>query len=185
MKVKYLILLVFMAMNWGAKAQSGSKKFFRDCTQIKTYYARNGDTVVFACDSIRLYNPNSFSSLQKAYSRLYKTSNELALKTDSASLIFKNLYEEKSRQYELLQQSYALFRQKTENHILATDSNVLSIKNNSLQAKMQLEKADSLISNGIQKMEKFNANLWKTKMKYAGVGFFGGLLTGVFLSMLF
>ena len=185
MNSKKLLLILIVFFSYNSKAQIGSKKYYRDCTHIKNYYALKGDTVIFACDSIRLLNQSTYSSLQKAYSRLYKTSNELVLKTDSASIIFKNLYEEKSRNYDALQESYALFRQKTENHIMATDSNMLSIKNNTSQAKIQLEKADSLITNGIQKIEKFNAEVWKTKLKYSGIGFLGGLITGVILVGLF
>lgn len=168
-----------------SKAQTGSKKYYRDCTNIKNYYANKGDTVIFNCDSIRLYNLPTFENMQKAYNRLYNTSNELVLKTDSASLIFKNLYEEKSRAYDVLQQSYSQFRQNTENHILATDSNILVIKNNTLNAKIQLEKTDSFIVSGMQKIEKFNNNLWKMKLKYVGIGFLGGLITGGFLVVMF
>jgi hypothetical protein len=176
---------MMFGLTMSSNAQTGSKKFYRDCTNIKNYYAHKGDTVIFNCDSIRLYNPPTFANMQKAYSRLYNTSNELILKTDSASLIFKNLYEEKSRAYDVLQQSYSQFRQNTENHILATDSNMLVIKNNTINAKIQLEKADSFIVSGMQKIEKFNNSLWKMKLKYAGIGFLGGLITGAFLVVMF
>jgi hypothetical protein len=185
MKFKLPLFLIFVGITMLSKAQTRSKKYYRDCTNIKNYYAYKGDTVIFNCDSIRLYNLPTFENMQKAYNRLYNTSNELVLKTDSASLIFKNLYEEKSRAYEVLQQSYSQFRQNTENHILATDSNMLVIKNNTLNAKIQLEKADSFIVSGMEKIEKFNNNLWKMKLKYAGIGFLGGLITGGFLVVMF
>ena len=54
-----------------------------------------------------------------------------------------------------------------------------------LNAKIQLEKADSFIVSGMQKIEKFNNSLWKMKLKYAGIGFLGGLITGAFLVVMF
>jgi hypothetical protein len=185
MNKKIALLFISIIVSFSNFAQSGSKKYYKDCTNIKNYFALKGDTVVFQCDSIRLYNSATFAYLQNSYSRLYHTTNELIIKTDSASLIFKNLYEEKSRAYDILHQSYSKFRQNTENHILATDSNMLVIKNNTMNAKIQLEKADSLIATGIQKIEKFNNNLWKMKIKYAGIGFVAGIITGVILVGLF
>ncbi len=180
---KTILLLAAIPMLFSDSVLAQSIKRMNDCTGIKTFVANKGDTVLFNCDSVRLYNQASFLNLKTNYERLYETSNALLIKSDSASFIFKNLYEEKSKAYDALQQSYSQFRLKTENHLLATDTNILAIKSNTLNAKMQVQKADSLIVTGIQKIEDFNRNQWKTKVKYAGWGFVGGILTAVVLSI--
>lgn len=169
-KLFYLsVCLLFF--NIKTEAQTNTIKFYNACNENKNYYAFKGDTVVFKCDSIRLLNAKAFNTLEDSYIRLYRTSNELVIKTDSAGLIYKNLYEEKSRDYNNLNATFGQFRKNTEDHVLAIDTNVLAIKNYTSNAKFQLAKTDSLIYQTAKDIKEFKDNQWKTKLKAGTVGF--------------
>lgn len=154
-----------------ALAQNKNFKYYKACNEAKNFYALSGDTVVFNCDSIRLLNAWAYGTLEESYSRLYKTSIELVNKTDSAGLIYKNLYEGKTRDYNNLKASYDNFRINTENHILATDSNVLAIKKNAIDAKTQLFNADSSITKGIADIRAYESGKTWVYVKAGTIGF--------------
>lgn len=92
-------------------------KYYTNCNGTKNYYPLKGDTIIFRCDSIHLLNRTAYRTLEDSYERLHTTSSQVVTKIDSAGLIYKNLYEDKSRDYDLLNATFSDFRQKTENHI--------------------------------------------------------------------
>ncbi|MDP1728456.1 MAG: hypothetical protein Q8M15_16850 [Bacteroidota bacterium] len=170
MKLYIFITIVFMPITQ-AWAQNDKIIYYKACTEAKNFYAFSGDTVVFNCDSIRLLNAKAYGILEESYSRLYKISNELINKTDSAGLIYKNLYEEKTRDYNILKANFGDFRINTENHILATDSNVLAIKKNAIDAKTQLFKAESSITKGIEDIRAYESGKIWVYLKAGTIGF--------------
>jgi hypothetical protein len=170
MKNIFYFILLLTFLNIKLQAQSGIK-YFNACNENKNYFAFKGDTIVFRCDSIRLLNTRAFGSLQEAYARLYNTSNQLINKTDSAGLIYKTLYEEKSRDYNSLKSNFEQFRINTQNHILSTDTNILAIKNYTNNAKIELNKTDSLIQSSVKDIKDFKDRMWLTKLKAGAVGF--------------
>lgn len=179
MKLILIITLLVTIFSSQATAQNSGIKYYNNCQANKNYYAFKGDTVVFKCDSIRLLNTTAFSTLQNAYSNLYQTTNQLVIKTDSAGIVFKSLYEQKAKDYEALNAQFANFRINTQNHILATDTNILAIKNYTNQAQIQLNKADSNLNNSIEILKKEQKNVWLTKVKYTSIGFLLGILSTI------
>lgn len=174
-KIFYLSMLILFSTT-KIVAQTNTIKYYNACNENKNYFALKGDTVVFKCDSIRLLNAKAYSTLQDAYFRLYSTSNQLVIKTDSAGLIYKNLYEEKSRDYNNLKSTFEQFRINTENHVLAIDTNVLAIKTNTMEAKNQLDSTESLIKSSVKEIKDISNNMWRTKLKAGAVGFLGAAL---------
>lgn len=179
MKFILVIALLVAVFSYQATAQNSGIKYFTNCQANKKYYAFKGDTVVFKCDSIRLLNTTAFSTLQNAYSNLYQTTNQLVIKTDSAGIVFKSLYEQKAKDYEALNAQFANFRNNTQNHILATDTNILAIKNYTNQAKIQLNKADSAIVAGITQINEYEKTKRCKQIKYTAFGFLLGILSTI------
>lgn len=183
-RMKILILATAIsAISVNGFSQNPGLKQFKDCTGIKTYFAQAGDTVVFHCDNIRLYNQASFNYIKANYENLYANSHALQLNSDSTNSIYKSLYENKSLDYEQLKESYSQFRIATHLHLLSTDSQLTLIQANSRQAQVQLQNADSAIASGIKKIETYRRNQWKTKVSYFGWGFIGGLASALLLAL--
>ncbi len=174
MRSYFFLTVLYFTVCLNTRAQS--VKYYKACAEARNFYANKGDTIIFRCDSIRLLNPSAYHILEDSYDRLYRTSGELVNKTDSAGLIYRNLYEEKSREYNALKISYEQFRSNTQNHILATDTNVLAIKNNAINAKIQLQQADSCIAAGIADIRAFERNKWMVTIKAGAVGFLAATL---------
>jgi hypothetical protein len=179
MKNSVFFMVLCLVLTNSVYGQINGIKYYTNCNGNKNYYALNGDTVVFKCDSIRLINNTAFNTLQTAYTNLYTTSNQLILKTDSASLVFKNLYEQKAKDYEALYLQFSEFNTNTQNHIAATDTNIMAIRNYTNIAKIELNKADSAIVAGINKINDYEKHKKWTLIKYTSIGFLIGILSSL------
>lgn len=172
------ITLFYFSLTTGSIAQP--KKFkFTDCASLKRYYAMKGDVITFNCDSILLLNTKSFRYLDSSYFHLKKVSNSLIIETNAESLTYQKLYEDKTKQYQLLTDDFANFRLSTTDHIDSIDKQLEGVKDNLINTKKELDSASTAIAKAMDDINKARSNQKWTNIKWGGIGF--GLATLVFV----
>ncbi len=177
--MKNLLILLTIFLIAETSVAQGKKKFFADCSGVKRYYATKGDTIIFRCDNILLLNQKSFKMMDSSYVHLRELSTSLVSKTDSASLIYKRLYDDKSKQYDQLFDDYSKFRESTSGYISSISADLNKVNGNLIDTKAELKSANDAITKAVGNIQDSQKKQFLTKLKWGGIGF--ALATAVFL----
>jgi hypothetical protein len=171
-----LILLLSISSIY---AQNQTKKY-TDCNGIKRYIVNKGDVITFECNNIMLINPRTLQWMDSSYVHLHKVSTSLVTKTDSASMIYRRLYDDKAQQYDILFNEFARFRSTTSNHVDSMRVNLFKIQENLINAKIDLKQANESIAAAVKNIEDANKKRWLERIKWGAIGF--GAATLVFIA---
>jgi methyl-accepting chemotaxis protein len=179
MAMKYISILILLLLITSSSLAQGKRKTFSDCLGLKRYYVSKGDTVIFKCDNILLLNQRSFKMMDSSYVNLRELSTSLVSKTDSASLIYKRLYDDKSKQYDQLFDDYSKFRESTSGYINSISADLTKVNGNLIDTKAELKSANDAIAKAVGNIQDSQNKQFMTKLKWGGIGF--ALAATVFL----
>lgn len=153
------------------------KKAYTDCAGVKRYYAMKGDAVTFSCDSVVLLNLKTYHALDSSYIHLHTVATNLVMKTDSASFIYRKLFDDKSKQYDELKQEFLQFRDSTSHYISSVSVRLDTADRHIVSAKTQMDNGLKSIDTAIGNINKSNNKKWWDRLIAGAIGFaFAGVL---------
>lgn len=178
--MKTILGTILILLFGSAISAQNRNKIYDGCLEIRKYYAFKDDVITFQCDTVLLLNLNTYRVLDSAYSHLYKMSNALVAKTESANVLLIKQYDEKSRAYDALDIEFSKFRDVTRGHIDSISSDMKKVKDKMINAKSKLDSTDAYISTSMMKIEDSQKKQFWKNIKYGAIGF--ALATVVFLA---